>query len=132
MILGIVGSRNFSNYEYLRETILSLYNIKLIDTIVSGGASGADKLSERFSTEFGIPMKVYLPDWQKYGKSAGMIRNSDIISNSDEVIAFWDGNSKGAANSINKAIAANKIVRIIKIENIINKDEKKKTHLKKV
>ncbi len=49
-------------------------------------------------------MEQFIADWNKYGKSAGFRRNIDIVDNSDCVIAFWDGNSKGTLNSVTTAI----------------------------
>lgn len=68
--------------------------------IISGGAQGADTLAREFAEENCLECKEYLPDWDQYGKSAGMVRNAQIVKNSDEVIAFWDQKSKGTANSI--------------------------------
>ena len=43
-----------------------------------------------------------------------MIRNTDIVKNSDIVVAFWDGESKGTLDSIRKAENLNKGLMIIK------------------
>jgi hypothetical protein len=51
---------------------------------------------------------VFKPDWNKYGKSAGFVRNKLIIENADIVFAFWDGESKGTLISINIAKELNK------------------------
>ena len=50
--------------------------------------------------------------WNKYGKAAGFKRNKNIIDNCTEIIAFWDGKSKGTLNSINYAKSINKKVTI--------------------
>lgn len=68
--------------------------------IVSGGARGADTLAERYASERGIKMLVIKPDWDRHGKSAGLIRNRDIIAQADVVIAFWDGDSPGTKYAI--------------------------------
>jgi len=34
-------------------------------------------------------------DYDKYGRSAPLNRNITIIENSDLVLAFWDGKSRG-------------------------------------
>lgn len=99
MKAAIIGSRNFSDYAYLEESMSA--HLDRITLIVSGGALGADSLAEKFAEAHGIETLVIKPDWKKYGKAAGYIRNTDIISNSDEVFAFWDGASKGTLNSIN-------------------------------
>ena len=111
MNIAIIGSRGFSNYELVKTT-LEKYEAKLI---VSGGAKGADTLGERWALENGIPTKIFLPDWEKQGKSAGYIRNKDIIANSDIVIAFWDGISKGTKHSIDIATNAGKQLIVIRV-----------------
>jgi hypothetical protein len=68
MKLGIIGSRLFNNYEFVRNKIIKNFDIKNIDTIISGGAKGVDTLGERFADEFGILKDITKPDWNKYGK----------------------------------------------------------------
>jgi len=103
MRIGIIGSRLFNDYEKLLNT-LSLLSISYDnDEIISGGAKGADSLAERFAEDYNIPTTVIKPDWKKYGKRAGFIRNTDIVKKSDVIVAFWDGVSKGTGDSLEKA-----------------------------
>jgi hypothetical protein len=95
--LGVVGGRDFNDYELLKLTLDQFKHIKLI---VSGGAQGADKLAERYARERGIETLIIKPEWNKYGKSAGPIRNQQIVLNCHKLIAFWDGQSKGTFSSI--------------------------------
>jgi hypothetical protein len=67
-----------------------------------------------FADEFNIPKIIIKPDWS-IGKRAGYLRNTDIITQSDMVIALWNGRSRGTLDSINKANALNKKVFIVKI-----------------
>lgn len=113
MRISIIGSRTFNDYDFLKKTILENIDVDDIDEVVSGGANGADKLGEQFAEEFDLSTNIYLPDWKKHGKSAGFIRNADIIKNSDYVFAFWDGQSKGTLNSINIAKKLNKKIKTI-------------------
>ncbi|MBF0266656.1 MAG: DUF2493 domain-containing protein [Gammaproteobacteria bacterium] len=99
MKLAIIGSRSFNNYDLLKSTLNDNFNN--ITCIISGGAKGADSLAEKYAFENNIATIIFKPDWKKYGRGAGIIRNKDIISNSDAAIAFWDGESKGTLNSIN-------------------------------
>jgi len=101
--LAVVGSRKFDNYAILEEKLNNFFKNGYFDEIVSGGAKGADSLAEKYSIEHNIPTKIFHAQWEKYGRAAGMIRNKDIIKNSDLVIAFWDGKSKGTKNSIDLA-----------------------------
>lgn len=78
----------------------AIHKRKPITLIVSGGAKGADSLSERWARENRIELLIFLPEWDKYGKKAGYLRNEDIIKNSDAVVACWNGESKGTKHSI--------------------------------
>jgi hypothetical protein len=109
MKVAVIGSRSFNDYQKLKDTLSKLD----ITLIVSGGANGADKLGEQYANENGIPTKIFLPDWEKHGKSAGFLRNTDIINESDLVIAFWDNNSGGTKDSIDKAEKQGKNVIIV-------------------
>jgi SLOG family YspA-like protein len=103
MKTAVIGSRNFGDYGLLNHKLNIIHNKKPITVIVSGGAKGADKLGEQWADENKIPKTIFYPDWKKYGKKAGFLRNEDIIKNSDVVIAFWDGLSKGTGHSIKLA-----------------------------
>jgi hypothetical protein len=115
MKVAVIGSRSFDNYNKVVET---LSKIKITE-IVSGGAKGADSLGERYANENNIPTKIFLPDWEKYGKTAGFKRNTEIIENAELVVAFWDMESKGTKDSISKAEKLNKKVLIINVNNLL-------------
>jgi len=101
MKLAIIGSRKFSNKERF-DYKLEPYKDK-VTLVISGGAEGADTFASNWAKENNIPIIVHLPDWNKYGKAAGAIRNRLIVNECDELIAFWDGKSKGTKISIDMA-----------------------------
>lgn len=107
--IAVIGSRGFNNYDLMCQ-ILDGVNIKLI---VSGGAIGADKLAEKYAKEKNIETLIFLPDYNKYGKTAPLIRNKLIINECEEIYSFWDGGSSGTKHSINYANTLNKPVNII-------------------
>lgn len=111
--LAIIGSRNFDNYNVVKE-YLKPYKDK-ISLVVSGAAKGADSLGEKWAIDNNIETLILPADWDKHGKKAGYIRNEDIIKNCDAVIAFWDGNSKGTAHSLSLAEKYNKPCKIVRI-----------------
>ena len=112
MKVAVIGSRGFNDYELVKTTLSSL-NITLL---VSGGAKGADSLGERYAKENNINTLIFKPDWEKHGKAAGMIRNTDIVNNAETIIAFWDGESKGTKDSITKAEKLGKNIIIVNIK----------------
>ncbi len=110
MRVGIIGSRDIENLD------LNLIIKELPDNcteIVSGGAKGVDKYAEVIAKQLELPVKIFLPEYEKYGKSATLKRNKKIVDYSDLVIAVWDYESKGTRNSILESIKSNKKVRII-------------------
>jgi hypothetical protein len=109
MKVAVIGSRSFTDYEKMCQ-VLDQYHIT---EIISGGAKGADSLAGRYATEHKLLLTESLPDWFRYGRAAGMIRNSEIVIAAEIVIAFWDGTSRGTADSIKKARKFNKKVHII-------------------
>lgn len=96
--LAIIGSRSFRDKHKLELAINEL-NLD-IATVVSGGAMGADKLGEEWAKNQGKKVELHLPEWAKYGRSAGIIRNKTIVQSCDFCLAFWDGKSKGTNSSI--------------------------------
>ena len=106
MKLAIVGSRDFNNYEFLKKIV----DFHPCTQIISGGARGADTLARQYAIEHGIPFKEFFPDWDTHGKSAGFLRNEQIVQACDELVAFWDGKSRGAKHSITLAEDAGKPV----------------------
>jgi len=116
MKVAIIGSRDFYDYSLLKKTIFEHIQESEIKCIVSGGASGADSLSQKFAKQYGLPILIFYPKWDKLGKKAGMIRNKQIIKNCDIVFAFRVNNSKGTTNSIELAKLYNKTCYVIDIK----------------
>ncbi len=104
MKIGIVGGRDFNNYNLLKKIINEFIATEnSVSAIVSGGAKGANTLAEEFAKEIDVEMIVFRPDFQKDGRLAALARNTKIIEKSDVVFAFWDGKSRGTMDSVNKA-----------------------------
>lgn len=114
MKIAVVGSRDFKDKEFVCQIISERF-IMCCDyraTLVSGGARGVDSIAEEFANAHLIKTIIFKPDWDKYGKSAGFIRNKLIIDEADMVLAFWNGSSKGTKHSIDLAIKAGKPLNI--------------------
>lgn len=108
----IAGGRDFDNYDYLEDEVLSVIGVLGEDSeiylpnieIVSGGAQGADFLGERFASRYSLDLMPFPADWVTHGKAAGPIRNNEMADYADILIAFWDGESKGTKHMIQTAL----------------------------
>jgi len=111
----IAGSRNFPT-EHSDIIWCSIATSKFeITEVVSGGAIGADRFGEVYARQNKIPIKKFLPDWNRYGKSAGFIRNEQMANYADALIAIWDGKSNGTKNMIGHMKRLGKPVEVIEI-----------------
>lgn len=118
MKLAIVGSREFPDEDFAKTEIIKILSKGNVHILVSGGAKGIDTLAEKGVDivkeiyKIDIEKEIYHANWSKHGKSAGYMRNKDIVANSDKVVAFWDGASRGTKHSIDLAIKAKKPIDI--------------------
>ena len=99
----IAGSRTIE----LDEVTTFLDELKqlgvVITEVVSGTAKGVDSHGELWAKENGIPVKRFPANWDEFGKSAGCIRNQEMLDYAEQVIVIWDGTSRGTKNMIDIA-----------------------------
>jgi len=112
MRVAIIGSRDIQGKEeYWYNKICEKVPINCTE-IVSGGAEGIDALGRRYAKEHGLLYKEFPPEYGRYGKSAAFIRNAQIVEYAHFVLAFWDGKSRGTADTVIKCCQLNKPVEI--------------------
>ena len=111
MKIAVIGSRGFSDVKLLEEK-LDVFKNQIIE-LISGGAQGADTIAEAWAITNNVPVKLFKPDWKKYGRAAGIKRNKQIIESCDYCIAFWDSKSKGTASSLKFCEKLNKPFEIV-------------------
>ena len=112
----VAGSREFKNYDLLRDTLMDY--LDFIDDkdvvhnpsqvkFISGTAKGADTLGEQFAYTYEYDVIRFPADWNTYGKSAGYRRNAEMAKYASEaygvLFAFWDGQSRGTKHMIDLA-----------------------------
>jgi len=124
---AVVGSRTFKDKEFIYRKLDAFLSTLGPFVVVTGGAEGVDKIAEKWALDravAGVPKPVvYQAEWgdtshpdavvrrDKYGREydavAGHRRNQLIVDDADFLIAFWDGQSKGTKDSVDKAGRAN-------------------------
>lgn len=120
----ICGGRTELNYVTASSYLYDIFHALGIENaeIVSGGCKGADKIGERFAQENNLDVIQFLPEWNKFGKAAGIKRNMDMVDYIKDyadsiVIAFWNGESRGTKSTITQARKFNIPVYVIDYKN---------------
>ena len=98
--IAIVGSREYKHPERVREYVRAL---PAGTVIISGGARGVDRTAETEARKRGLEVVSLIPDWDRMGKFAAFQRNQAIVDACDKVVAFWDGESQGTADTMARA-----------------------------
>lgn len=107
MKLLIAGSRSIKDFD------LSPYISKVVDTIISGGAAGIDKLAEEYADLHHLSKYIIRPRYDIYGRAAPIKRNEQMVDMADEILVIWDGKSKGSVHTIKYANKMNKKVTLV-------------------
>lgn len=106
MKVAVIGSRG------LKVLNLEKYLPKDVTEIISGGAKGVDTSAREYAILHGIKLTEFLPEYDKYGRTAPLKRNITIIKNADLVLAFWDGKSRGTKFVIDNCKKMGVLVRV--------------------
>lgn len=107
MKIAVIGSRTVADIDF------DAIGAKDGDAIISGGARGADSLAAAEARRRGLDVVEYLPEYERYGRGAPIVRNRQIVAACDRLVAFWDGKSRGTAFTIQEARKIGKHVKII-------------------
>jgi len=119
MTLLVCGSRSWTDKATIQREI-EAYKPALV---IHGGARGADHLAGLVCADLHITCNVFVAHWKK-GISAGYVRNYAMLKEGkpDEVLAFWDGRSRGTAHMISLAKKAGLPVRVVEQKGELNTD----------
>lgn len=106
----ICGDRNWSDQPLITAVLTHIKNsFREANnlTVIHGDATGADTMAGIAATKLGFKVEVFRPEWRKFGRAAGPIRNQQMLSvgKPDFVIAFHDNieASKGTKDMVKQA-----------------------------
>ena len=94
----VSGSRGWTDKEVIAAALPQYGDV----LIIHGGARGADKIAGKIAIERGLNQRIFIPEWSKFGKRAGILRNIQMLKEGmpDEGLVFWDGKSRGAKHML--------------------------------
>lgn len=119
MIYGIIGPRDFNghrydNYRYVHDVLASFTDV---DSLISGGSKGLERMVEQFAKAIGKPVSLIRPDINKFGATAAFtIRNQEIVNACQTLIVFWDGRMADTPETLAFAMRAHREVYLIPMQ----------------
>lgn len=107
MKIAVVGSRELKNI------VLDGHIPVEATEIISGGAVGVDFCAAEYAKNKGLAFTEFLPQYEKYGRAAPIVRNKEIVNHADKIVVFWNGYSKGTLSVIRYAQKIGKPLEVI-------------------
>ena len=107
----VCGGRDFDNWLQVDHVLCA--ELSEGDTLICGGARGADWLAFEFALDQGLFFVVFPADWARFGKRAGYLRNRRMLDEGrpDRVIAFAGGRGTTMMCEISKHIQVLQVPR---------------------
>lgn len=126
MNVAIIGSRSIKCSNFIETKLSELHKSLNFTLVISGGALGVDSIATNWAESNSIKTKTFKPDYSASinKKMAPLLRNVTIVENSDLVIAFWDGKSRGTQHALGIAKKLNKRTMVIPISPSYNESTK--------
>lgn len=124
MDVGFTGSRNYPLRHLVDDFVRKLAQKYPDVRVISGGRGNVDETAEKAGLELGLEVISYRPkedgiDVVRFAPVTGEESHSKVlgwktfvqncffrneyIAGADQVVAFWDGHSRGTADTISKA-----------------------------
>lgn len=101
----ICGDRDYKHDQKIFDYVQALNPLE--DIIIHGNARGADFYASTAAKLFGFAIIGFPAQWNKYGKSAGPIRNQQMLDEGkpDLIVYFHDNikKSKGTKDMVSRA-----------------------------
>lgn len=117
MIVVVSGSRTITDYRIVADAIERSLFVEITE-LWHGAQPGkyvdgvwmptVDLLAALWSNKNHIPVRTFPADWNKHGKAAGPIRNSEMATEASRssigagLVAVWDGTSHGTDDCVRK------------------------------
>ena len=98
--LLVTGSRTIIDSDFVYGALDAIKDKFEFDEIVVGDAKGVDMIVLNWCINNAIRANVYEAEWHIYGRSAGPIRNNEMVEICDFGIGIWDGESVGTKHCI--------------------------------
>jgi hypothetical protein len=88
----VCGSRLYKERKIIFDALDAIHDESPITLLIEGGAKGADRIARDWAESRGVEVHTEPPDWDKYGDSAGPIRNNKMLMMKPDLVLAFPGN----------------------------------------
>lgn len=102
----VCGGRDYADQATLFGVLDMLAEERVINTVIQGGAAGADRLARIWATSRNHHVDEFPADWAAHGKAAGPIRNQRMIDEARPTLVLAFAGGRGTADMVRRARAS--------------------------
>jgi hypothetical protein len=102
----VCGGRHYADQAMLFGVLDMLSEERVINCVIQGGASGADKLARLWAISRNHHIDTFEADWPLHGKAAGPIRNQRMIDEGKPTLVLAFAGGRGTADMVRRARSA--------------------------
>jgi hypothetical protein len=106
MRLLVCGGRGYADRVRFYSILDELHDQNGFDTVICGGAPGADTLAIEWAHDRDLPAMVIKAEWKKLGHAAGPIRNQRMLDEGNPCLVVAFPGERGTADMVRRAHAA--------------------------
>lgn len=109
----ITGGRDHNNPKIVHDALNYVLSLDFLGemTIIVGDALGVDSFAVQWATEHQVNLILCKADWDKYKKSAGAIRNTQMLKLKPDICLAFKGYI-GTENMVNQCQGKVKVIKI--------------------
>lgn len=112
----VSGSREWKDDQTVKQLLVAAMDHFESDpkdiVLVHGAARGLDSIAASVGKELGFSIEDHPADWKKYGRSAGHIRNQEMVDlGADIFLAFPLGESRGTRSCMERAKKSSEVLK---------------------
>ena len=116
----VAGSRSFHDkhkFDTFLRVFLSWAGVDPYAFISGDASRGPDRMIIDWAKYHDKPCFKFTADWENLGKGAGFIRNAEMRKHLTHLLVFWDGESRGTKEMIEKTMLLENIhISLIKVK----------------
>jgi ribA/ribD-fused uncharacterized protein len=103
MRLLVCGGRDFNDINFIINELNRINELYNITVLIHGCADGADSIAGAWAEEINIDVKRFPANWKIYKKSAGFIRNQEMLDKGEPEMVLAFPGDKGTSDMISRS-----------------------------